>query len=158
MNKENIITKQEFSEKLHAQEIRSGNILPGSKLSSTIISNGYNLYLALSEFTMMVPVVQNDKFFCDAPYKLVPNTKKIPCKVYNPQKDYATYKTVINYNTESYILEPIVPNGKGLYSRIEDLFKMDLIRLVGTYMIVIDCKNEDYKYQSRQVCYVIEKI
>lgn len=152
------LTKEEYVKKVYELYTREGTYIEGlsGKISPAIINNGYNLYLAICDFTMLVPVVQNDTFFCDAPYKLVPNVKKLPFKVFNPQKGYSNYKPVIIYNTESYIVESILPNGKGLYSRIEDLFKMDLIHLVGIYEIVIDCTNEGHKYKNNQVCYVVE--
>ena len=154
-----IITKEEYVKKVYELYTRNGQYIEGlsGKISPTILNTGYNLYLAVCDFTMLVPVVQNDRSFCDAPYKLVPNVKKIPMKVYNAQRDYDKYKQVIIYNTESYVIEPILPNGKGLYSRIEDLFKLDLIRLVCTYSIHVDCVSENYKYRSEQVCYVIEE-
>lgn len=126
------MTDQEYIDKLN--KLAEGTTFPPSP---PIIRSGINLLQCLRNGPVFVPVVSNA------------SGVKGPYYISTKSKDSAA-PTQTKYDGKRVYLHTV--EGKGMYSRVEELFQMDAIEVLGMHTI-------ERKFQSgvsRYTCYVIK--
>lgn len=156
-------SKEEFKKRLF--EVYDQRAL--SNPSSVNVNTGYRVYEAFvrNDFVLM-PVVQTDWFYMDAPYILCNNSTRVTPKIYNPDslEDYHNFVYVTEYNKKSYLVQSLVPKGKGLYARLDDLLRMGLIKVHGQHLIEVpqfygsSTPTPGKTYLRSQMCIVLKHL